>query len=500
MINSDYTIFYIIIIFLFILVVLGIICRRSFSKINQKLNHKEKIIISLRNKLKESETMYDSIMSISPDAIALINKNGTIGMVSVSAKKIFGVENEDIIGKNVLDFISYEDRIRLAENIESLSKGAILKTNEYQGLHKDGHTFSIEVNSEVLANYNNSELRILSVIRDITDRKKAEELIRRKEERYQILVKELEDKNNILNNIATNDKLTGIKNRYYFDKKVIEEMTFAENHNMPISLLVFDLDKFKDINDKFGHDMGDKVLINIADRVQRLMRKNDTFVRWGGEEFIILMTNTTLDSAVILAEQIRMEAENIYHVGVGQVTISLGVAERRKDERLDAWFKRADRALYKAKNSGRNRVSADNDISEQVFVDVKWQESWNSGNIEIDEQHKKLLDMANSIVKVIAKGQDEEENEALETKLMDLLSYIDYHFMYEEDVLRKNEYKYSKEHEDIHKQLREKADELIRRQKKESYMRNIDVFEFVVGEVIVEHLIKEDCKFFGFIN
>lgn len=500
MMNSDYTVFYIIIIFLFILVVLGIVSRRSFIKINQKLNNKENVIISLRNKLKESETMYNSIMSISPDAIAVMKRNGTIGMVSVSAKKIFGVENEDIIGKNVLDFISYEDRIRLAENIDRLSKGEILKTNEYQGLHKDGHTFSIEVNSEVLANYNNSEPRILSVIKDITDKKKAEVLIRKKEERYQMLVKELEDKNNILNNIATNDKLTGIKNRYYFDKKVVEEMNFAENHNMPISLLVFDLDKFKVINDTFGHDMGDKVLINIADRVQRLMRKNDTFVRWGGEEFIILMNNTTLDAAVVVAEKIRIEAENIYHVGVGTVTISLGVAERRKDERLDAWFKRADRALYKAKNSGRNKVSADNDISDQVFVDVKWQESWNSGNIEIDEQHKKLLDMANAIVKLITKGQDENESEDLETKLMDLLSYIDYHFMHEEDILRKNDYKYSKEHEDIHKELREKADELIRRQKKESYMRNIDVFEFVVGEVIVEHLIKEDCKFFGFIN
>lgn len=483
--------------FFVILIIFGIGVNYNLKKLNQKLEKKSKELLETKDKLSESESLYKSVLSASPDAITVIDATGKIVMASSSAKKIFGIENDDIVGKFVSEFISEEHHDKLNLNIKKLLMGQKLDANEYDALHSEGYIFAIEINSEVVEDGARNGLKILSVIRDVTERRISEELIRKKEEKYRSLVKELEEKNNILNKIATNDKLTGIKNRYYFDKRIIEEMSVADRYSTAISLLVFDLDRFKDVNDSFGHDIGDKVLINISDKIQRLMRKSDTFARWGGEEFVILMTHTNLEGALMASEKIRKEAENIYHMGVGKVTISIGVAERQKDETLDSWFKRADRALYRAKKEGRNRICADTEDANQIFVDIKWQDSWNSGHKEIDSQHQKLLNIVNGIIDIIFKEND---YDILNIKLKELMEHIVYHFEYEESVLREMEYEFSDDHRTIHQELLSKADELIEKQKYRNGIKSSDLFEFIVGDVIAEHLVKEDVKFFEFIN
>lgn len=490
----DYKLLFLGILFFIILITFGILGNYNLKKLNKILDTKDKELSSLKDKLLESEALYKSILSASPDAVTVIDANGKIVMASASAKKIFGVENEAIVGRNVMDFIATEHHESLIFNIKKLLMGENTGANEYEAVHSEGHKFVVEINSEVVLGNASDGRKILSVIRDITDRRLSDELIKNKEAKYRMLVKELEEKNNILNKIATNDKLTGIKNRYYFDKRVIEEISVSDRYSTPLSMLVFDLDNFKDVNDSFGHDVGDRVLINIADKITRLMRKSDTFARWGGEEFVILMTHTNLEGAIIAAEKIRREAESLYHIGVGKVTISIGVAERHKDETLDLWFKRADRALYRAKKEGRNRVCSDTEEANQIFVDIKWQESWNSGHKEIDFQHQKLLNIVNSIIEIIFKEKDEK---SLEIKLLELLDHIEYHFEYEESVLREMGYENSDQHRKIHKKLLTKADELIDKYRRhEDSMKFSDIFEFIVGDVIVEHLVKEDSKFF----
>lgn len=165
----------------------------------------------------------------------------------------------------------------------------------------------------------------------------------------------------ILEIMAHTDMLTGIDNRRYFErraKNAIEENSITEK---PISLLIFDVDHFKSINDNYGHDVGDGVLKKISDVCKTVLRKGDLFARYGGEEFIALLPNTKESNAFLIAERLRQKIEHtpiIVH-GHGPVyfTVSVGVTivDYHKNT-LDDAIKQADIALYSAKSAGRNLV------------------------------------------------------------------------------------------------------------------------------------------------
>ncbi len=161
---------------------------------------------------------------------------------------------------------------------------------------------------------------------------------------------------NIAEKQSITDKLTGLFNRTIIDTLIKIEIEKFNRNNKPLSIIVFDIDHFKEINDKYGHDKGDYVLKTIADIVKMTLRKSDYIIRWGGEEFLIILTETSLENAVKIADKIRFNIENYNFKDVGKVTVSLGVTEIKKGETFDAAFKRADEALYIAKNKGRNRV------------------------------------------------------------------------------------------------------------------------------------------------
>lgn len=156
--------------------------------------------------------------------------------------------------------------------------------------------------------------------------------------------------------MAIKDNLTGLYNRYYFEKRANAKIVEAEKYGEPISMLMLDLDQFKSINDTYGHPVGDEVLKLIAYRLKSIIRKADYIFRVGGEEFVVLMPKTNILAADIVAEKVRLELENTEHDIAGKITVSIGVAERRKLEVLDDWYKRVDQALYSAKESGRNCV------------------------------------------------------------------------------------------------------------------------------------------------
>ncbi len=153
---------------------------------------------------------------------------------------------------------------------------------------------------------------------------------------------------------SVTDFLTGIKNRKYFALKLQEEIAIAQRYGRPFSLILLDIDHFKQVNDKYGHDIGDEVLKEYANLIEKNLRELDILCRTGGEEFAIILPETTLKDAVQVAKKLNRVVRE--HKKIVPITISLGVVEYQKGESQEDIYKRADTALYKAKNSGRDRV------------------------------------------------------------------------------------------------------------------------------------------------
>ena len=159
--------------------------------------------------------------------------------------------------------------------------------------------------------------------------------------------------------MAVTDKLTELYNRHKFYEIVQQEIARSKRNGKPFSNIIFDIDHFKKINDRYGHDVGDEVLRTIAKLVKENIRKSDALFRWGGEEFVILLPETDSEGAFKLAEKIRHIVEQYHFDQVGLVTISLGVSQfdLQNDTDIDQVIKRADNALYRSKEEGRNRTN-----------------------------------------------------------------------------------------------------------------------------------------------
>lgn len=172
------------------------------------------------------------------------------------------------------------------------------------------------------------------------------------------LFTKLNDAKNQLESLANSDRLTGLSNRRVFDEDIAREVHTFTRFKEPSSLILFDLDHFKQVNDDHGHDAGDRALVHAAGIAKREIRAVDRLYRWGGEEFYVLCTRTSLEGATTLAEKLRENLEASMLPGIGKITASFGVAELREGESADLWMQRTDHALYRAKKGGRNRVIA----------------------------------------------------------------------------------------------------------------------------------------------
>lgn len=154
--------------------------------------------------------------------------------------------------------------------------------------------------------------------------------------------------------LSTTDQLTNLYNRRYMDKKIVEEIEYSKRYEVAFSLLLLDIDDFKKINDIHGHYIGDDVLKEVSNILQSNMRETDIVGRWGGEEFLIICPNTKAQSALKIAEKVRtLMSENLFSINKN-VTLSIGISEYYNGCTHKDIFKRADHALYKAKNNGKN--------------------------------------------------------------------------------------------------------------------------------------------------
>ncbi len=160
-------------------------------------------------------------------------------------------------------------------------------------------------------------------------------------------------------NLAFTDVLTQTRNRSAFNDTVRREIRLAHRNGNHLSVIFIDIDHFKTINDNYGHQCGDLALTSIAKWINESIRSSDIVFRYGGEEFVVLLSETDLEGAELLAERIRQNIENhifAYGLETIRLTASLGASSLRGDDSLDAFITRADQAMYRAKQTGRNRV------------------------------------------------------------------------------------------------------------------------------------------------
>ncbi|WP_309500286.1 GGDEF domain-containing protein [Sulfurovum sp.] len=187
--------------------------------------------------------------------------------------------------------------------------------------------------------------------------------------------KNLKQKNSSLSLLASTDYLTGIMNGRMFSELSKRYFKTAERDGFSLTFFLLDLDYFKNINDTYGHQAGDRLLKYFVETVENTLRASDIFARIGGEEFAILVSKTNIDDGYVFAEKIRRKIENIsmeYEGHQISITVSIGMAENCKtDNSFDDIFFRADTALYKAKNEGRNRICYISPLSDKKIEDPK---------------------------------------------------------------------------------------------------------------------------------
>lgn len=259
---------------------------------------------------------------------------GMITEVSEAFCKISGYTKEELIGKNH-NIVRHPDMPSLLyEEMWSTLKKGISWYGEIKNRRKDGSTYWMETIIEPRYNEEYYLVGYTAIRHDITDKKRVEEL-------------------------SITDRLTGLYNRLKLDELFAYYLSIAKRHQTPLSILLLDIDKFKSVNDTYGHPVGDSVLQEIAKLLKANVRLEDAVGRWGGEEFLILLPSSNAEAARLLAEKLRgvIEAEDFVHVG--NRTASFGVATYHVNDDEKSMVARADEALYLAKENGRNRVEVE---------------------------------------------------------------------------------------------------------------------------------------------
>jgi len=304
-----------------------------------------------------------------------------------------------------------------------------------------------------------------------------------------------------LEKLSATDRLTGAWNRAHFDKTIAIELSRSVRYLQPLALIFFDIDHFKQVNDSYGHAVGDVVLRELVKVVRDNIRSSDMLFRWGGEEFVILAPSTSYRSAASLAETLRAKIEQHVIETVGHITISLGVAEHISDESENACLQRADAAMYAAKNGGRNRVVVDQHGNSDVWaadqsatiLHLSWHESYDCGEPTIDQEHRKLFELANTLINAAFKRESNphEFDEALKK----LLTHVAQHFADEEAILARHHYADLDVQVRAHKMLLEHA-LLLRDAAATGGVTIGELVDFLADEVVARHMLKVDREFY----
>lgn len=303
----------------------------------------------MEEELRESEAKLSNITAMIGEGLYVLGEQGRIQFMNPEAEKLLGWSEAELLGKEFYEVVHCEKAdgagVTTSEcsMLKAVGIGGTYRSEDNLFMRRDGVLFPVSLVATPLVKHGQIVGTVV-VFQDITDRKRMEA--------------ELEMLNEFLVRQATTDPLTGISNRVKFADALNMEIRRAGRFGTELTLIMFDVDHFKDINDTYGHQVGDEVLRNLTGIVSNSIRASDLFARWGGEEFMILIINTSMNKARSFAEKLRRMIDSRKFPIVGHVTCSFGVAQMEADDNDDRFTRRADDALYRAKARGRNRVEA----------------------------------------------------------------------------------------------------------------------------------------------
>ncbi len=323
---------------IFILVVITILYWNN--KLRREIVRRELVEAELHKSNEEIQTILDTAQNI-----IIVTDNQRLLNANQAFLNFFGYEDLEMFLNNYLRicdlFLRNDDYFHLGKinepNLWISEIGKLSETEQIVSMQGKEIAFP-SVFSVRVSQLKNSDIFVLAFT-DITGIK-----LESKHHEYQ----------------STHDALTGLYNRLFINRYLMHELKKCKELNEPVSVILVDIDFFKQVNDTYGHAAGDEVLMLLGDILNKYIRSNDKLARWGGEEFLIILSGTNVRAAQALAEKLRIKIEQYHFQKPQKISCSFGVASATEEDSMKSLVDRSDNALYRAKKKGRNRVEVEN--------------------------------------------------------------------------------------------------------------------------------------------
>lgn len=457
--------------------------------------------------LRKHERVSASILAAVPQSVIATDSRGTITLFSPGAEAMLGYSAAEMIGKETP--LRFHDREEVRKRARDLTEElgvpvaegfpafvakaqatGLPDEREWTFIRKDGSRLTVLLSVTVF-NDDQGEMLCCGVATDVT-------------ERSQIAAE--------MSRLANYDPLTQLPNRRLFRDRMRMALIQARRENTFMALLMIDLDRFKPVNDEYGHSVGDLLLGATAARMQKCLRESDTLARVGGDEFVVILSMIGgVGDAVGVADKIRQSLSAPFEltgdINVG-IDCSIGVAvypDHGNSE--DALLKNADNAMYVAKALGRAQVhvsggnredgmvrAASENIASSALV---WRRSYQCGDPSIDREHKDLFAHGNTLIRAVANGRIPLEK--LPEMLDELIESVMAHFRNEEFILSRYGYGNVEEHARKHQKLVKRALEL-RSMAVAGELSLADVVSFVTRDVVAQHMLIDDHDYYPLLR
>lgn len=291
--------------------------------------------VTERRRLDAQVRLLSTALEEASDPVLITDASAMITYVNQAFETVTGYPRDEILGRNPRILQSgVHDPATYAEMWDTLKRGETFRA-ELVDRCRDGSLVHLEQTITPVRDVRGRTTHYVSIGRDVTERSRMEGEIRR---------------------MANTDWLTGIANRLSLGNTLESEIERSRRYGRPLSLIMFDVDAFKALNDEFGHEAGDEVLRRLARTVSGLIRDADALSRWGGEEFMVVVPEADAARAGEVAEKLRRNVAAMELPGLPTVTASFGVTELQADDNAKTLVRRVDEAMYQAKEGGRNRV------------------------------------------------------------------------------------------------------------------------------------------------
>ena len=313
----------------------------SFNRVRNKYQDSSSMVEAMKEKFQMNEEQKYDFFHINPIPMIIVDRQRTIVKVNQKFMELFGYTKEELLGHSTNILTTSSKSYAKNQQFFDETLAGVTKSKELEYRKKDSSSFWVRLEGMPIQEDNGSHCVLWSFL-DIDSEINQQ--------------KNLEALNEELKGIATRDALTSLHNRRYLMDVSEDVFSFHQKENLPFCILMIDIDHFKKLNDTYGHLKGDMVLKSFGSSLLSFFRKSDIVCRYGGEEFTVILRNIDIDSACNTADEFRKSIEK--HSHEIPITISIGIAQfMDEDDSMTSIISRADKALYQAKNKGRNRVA-----------------------------------------------------------------------------------------------------------------------------------------------